>query len=140
MSKQQQIDWNESNIIDDVAFQEEDAKQFKNLLNRKEETAVALGVALGASRVEFYKDVDGVYSADPKKDLGAKQFAELSFDEALDIVEKGAKVLHARSIRLAKKNHLPLRVLSFYDPELRSSMGTLIGPGEKREDECIYES
>ena len=49
MSKQQQIDWNESNIIDDVTFQEEDAKQFKNLLNRKEEAAGEGSVALMSS-------------------------------------------------------------------------------------------
>jgi small subunit ribosomal protein S1 len=49
MSKQKQTDWNESNIIDDVAFQEEDAKQFKNLLNRKEEAAGEGSVALMSS-------------------------------------------------------------------------------------------
>jgi small subunit ribosomal protein S1 len=49
MSKQQQTDWNASNIIDDVAFQEEDAKQFKNLLNRKEEAAGEGSVALMSS-------------------------------------------------------------------------------------------
>lgn len=49
MSKQSQIDWNESNIIDDVAFQEEDAKQFKNLLSRKEEAAGEGSVALMSS-------------------------------------------------------------------------------------------
>lgn len=49
MSKQKQIDWNESNIIDDVDFQEEDAKQFKNLLNRKEEAAGEGSVALMSS-------------------------------------------------------------------------------------------
>ncbi len=49
MSKQTQIDWNESNIIDDVAFHEEDAKQFKNLLSRKEEAAGAGSVALMSS-------------------------------------------------------------------------------------------
>jgi small subunit ribosomal protein S1 len=49
MSKQPQNNWNESNIIDDVAFQEEDAKQFKNLLHRKEETAGAGSVALMSS-------------------------------------------------------------------------------------------
>jgi small subunit ribosomal protein S1 len=49
MSKQQQTDWNESNIIDDVAFQEEDAKQFKNLLDRKEEAAGVGSVALMSS-------------------------------------------------------------------------------------------
>jgi aspartokinase len=43
------------------------------------------------------------------------------------IVEKGAKILHARSLRLAAKNYLPLKVVSFYDPEMRAHAGTLIG-------------
>lgn len=49
MPKQQQIDWNESNIIDDATFQEEDAKQFKNLLNRREEAAGEGSIALMSS-------------------------------------------------------------------------------------------
>ncbi len=52
MSKQQQTDWNESNIIDDVAFQEEDAKQFKNLLDRKEEAAGEGSVASDEFRTD----------------------------------------------------------------------------------------
>ncbi len=90
-------------------------------------TAVALGVALKASRVEFYKDVEGVYSADPKKSCEAILYPSLSFEEAMRIVEKGAKILHARSLRLAAKNYLPLKVVSFYDPDMRSHAGTLIG-------------
>ena len=91
-------------------------------------TAVALGVALGASGVEFYKDVEGVYSDDPKKNPLASLFSSLSFDQAIEIMEKGAKVLHPRCIRLAKKNGLPLHVLSFYDPAMQRHQGTWIGP------------
>lgn len=86
-------------------------------------TAVALGVALSAEKVEFYKDVAGIYSEDPKKCADALFFSFLSYEEALAIVEKGAKVLHPRSIRLAAKNHLPLHVLSFAS----TSQGTVIG-------------
>ncbi len=88
-------------------------------------TAVALGVALGASCVEFYKDVKGIYSEDPKKNSSATFYSTLTFDEAIEIVEKGAKVLHPRCIRLAAKNDLPLHVLSFSDPH---GEGTWIGP------------
>ena len=91
-------------------------------------TAVALGVAVRASRVEFYKDVEGVYSEDPKKKSSATLFSFLSFDRAIDIMEKGAKVLHPRCIRLAEKNGLPLQVLSFYDPAMQRHRGTWIGP------------
>jgi aspartate kinase len=87
-------------------------------------TAVALGVALGASRVEFYKDVAGIYSADPKVAAEAQLFPCLSYEGALEIIDRGAKVLHGRCVRLAQKNGLPLRVLSFFD----CGPGTLIGP------------
>ncbi len=103
-------------------------------------TAVALGIALGATSVEFYKDVEGVYSEDPKKDPRAVLFPYLSFEEAIEIVERGAKVLHPRCIRLAAKNGLPLKILSFYDPMMRYHSGTLIGrPAEIRENSSIFE-
>lgn len=87
-------------------------------------TAVALGIALKATCVEFYKDVEGVYSEDPKKNPQAVLYPNLSFEKALEIVERGAKILHPRCIHLAAKNSLPLKVVSFYDPEMS---GTLIG-------------
>lgn len=80
-------------------------------------TAVALGVALKADKVEFYKDVPGIYSEDPKKNPDAIQLEQLRYDQALAIVEKGAKILHDRCIILAKKNNLPLHVRSFLNEE-----------------------
>lgn len=91
-------------------------------------TAVALGVALGAKVVEFYKDVPGVCVEDPKKNPYAKVYDRLSYQDAVDIMENGAKVLHARCVRLAEKNGLSLHVRSFFDPDLRYSTGTLIAP------------
>lgn len=76
-------------------------------------TAVALGAALGADRVEFYKDVPGIFSHDPKMNKEAVHFSYLSYDEALDVVNGGAKVLQKRSLILAKKNNMPLHVKSF---------------------------
>lgn len=77
-------------------------------------TAVALGVALGAEKVEFYKDVAGIFNEDPKKNSQAIQYETLDYPEAIEIIEKtGGKVLHPRAIRLAQKNTLPLHVLSF---------------------------
>lgn len=86
-------------------------------------SAVALGVALNASVVEFYKDVPGIFSHDPKKEPTAQHLPQLSYQEALTIVNAGAKVLHPRSIMLAQKNHLPLYIRSFADDGLG---GTLI--------------
>jgi aspartate kinase len=97
-------------------------------------TAVALGVALRASRVEFYKDVQGIYSEDPKRNPEALFYHSLTFEEVLRIVERDAKVLHPRCIRLASKNNLPLHVLSFYDPTLQHHGGTLIGPACRGEE------
>lgn len=96
-------------------------------------TAVALGIALDATRVEFYKDVEGVYSEDPKKNPQARLFPCLTFQEALNVLEKGAQVLHPRSVKLAEKNGLPLHVLSFYDPFLKHHTGTRIGPSKRIE-------
>jgi len=87
-------------------------------------TAVALGVALDSTRVEFFKDVPGICSEDPKKSASANLFDQLSHQQALDIVNQGAKVLHARCIQLAMKNQLMLHVRSFQTNE---STGTMIG-------------
>lgn len=76
-------------------------------------TAVALGVALNADRVEFLKDVRGVFDKDPKNYPEADCYSHLSYESALDIVNQGARILHARSIQLAAKNGLPLHVRSF---------------------------
>lgn len=88
-------------------------------------TAVALGIALGAEKVEFYKDVPGLFSEDPKKNPDANLFSQLSYDEALEIVAKGAKILHQRCLELAKRNQMPLHVLSFKE-EFSQFGGTCI--------------
>jgi aspartate kinase len=103
-------------------------------------TAVALAVALGAERVEFYKDVDGVYSEDPKRSAQAEHFKTLSYDAAISIVAKGAKVLHLRCVELAKKNMIPLHILSFKKSSTNAFMGTIISEEKKMQDELkIYE-
>ncbi len=103
-------------------------------------TAVALGVALHACHVEFYKDVQGVYSEDPKKNAEAVYFPHLSYDEVLRIVQKGGKVLHPRCIELASKNNLLLHVVSFYDPDLCMHRGTMIGDKVRKvQMNCLYE-
>ncbi len=78
-------------------------------------TAVALGIALRASHVEFYKDVAGVYEEDPKGRPEAHLYEELTYDEVQNIVSRGARILHGRCLDLAKKNQLPLLVRSFHD-------------------------
>lgn len=87
-------------------------------------SAVALAVATGAPKVEFYKDVPGICDFDPKTNPRAKVFSRLSYEAALKLARGGAKVLHARSIELAEKNGVQLSVLSFQHPK---EAGTTIG-------------
>lgn len=99
-------------------------------------SAVAIAVALGAARVEFYKDVAGIYNIDPKKDQNAEFLSRLNYDQAIEIIEKGAKVLHRRSLLLAKKNRLPLHILSFNHTIRGENPGTFITEGDKG---CCFE-
>ena len=100
-------------------------------------TAVALAIALSAEKVEFYKDVPGIFAEDPKRNPAAEFYPALDYTRALEIMQKGAKVLQSRCIDLAAKNHLPLHVLPFSEPK---SAGTLIGKLPRRISEsCIYE-
>ncbi|MEM8727797.1 MAG: aspartate kinase [Chlamydiota bacterium] len=86
-------------------------------------SAVALATALGAENVEFYKDVKGIYTADPKKDPAATLIPELSFEQALTFPDF---VLHKRAIRLASKNGMPLHVKSFKKKYRERFSGTRI--------------
>lgn len=85
-------------------------------------SAVALAAALKADKVEFYKDVDGVFSHDPKSFVAAEFYPFLTYNQALDITVSGAKILHPRAVALAQKNGIQLQVKSF----LKSGAGTLI--------------
>lgn len=99
-------------------------------------TAVALGVALGAEKVEFYKDVSGIYEENPKVNPKAKHLTQISYDEVMEILSRGAEVLHDRCVELAKKNNVPLVVRSF----LTDDTGTQIGlHNQTRPQNCLYE-
>lgn len=77
-------------------------------------TAVALAIALKSELVEFYKDVDGIFTNDPKKDPLAERLSKLTYGEALAVIEKAErKVLHPRAVQLAAKNGIPLFIGSF---------------------------
>ena len=77
-------------------------------------SAVALAVALRADRCMIFTDVDGVYSADPRKIPFAQQFESIHVDSMLLLAEQGAKVLHPKSVELAKRKHLPITVLTSF--------------------------
>jgi len=101
-------------------------------------SAVAIGAALGAECVEFYKDVPGIFTEDPKISLNAEFLPQINYTEALNIIAKGAKVLHHRSVILAEKNNLPLYVRSFLTSE--STKETIIIDTNKiRQELPLYE-
>ncbi len=78
-------------------------------------SAVALAAACGADLCEIYTDVRGVYTADPRIVKDARQLAEISYDEILELASLGANVLHNRSVELAKKYNVNLEVLSSFE-------------------------
>jgi aspartate kinase len=75
-------------------------------------TAVAIAVALKADRCDIYTDVDGVYTADPRLVPDARRQDTLSYSEMFEMAAAGAKVLQARSVEMAMKHSVKLRVLS----------------------------
>ena len=75
-------------------------------------SAVALAAALGADICEIYTDVEGVYTADPRVVPDAVKLDEISYDEMLELASLGAKVLHHRSVEVAKKYNVKLVVRS----------------------------
>ena len=79
-------------------------------------SAVALAAALHAARCQIYTDVEGVYTADPRKVPNAKKLSEITFDEMLELASLGAQVLNNRSVELAKKYGVELEVLSSLNP------------------------
>lgn len=85
-------------------------------------TAVALAAALHADACEIYTDVDGIYTADPRKVPSARKLKEITYDEMLDLATLGAGVLHNRSVEMAKKYGVPLVVRS----SLNNSEGTVV--------------
>ncbi|MDD4851113.1 MAG: aspartate kinase [Gemmiger sp.] len=79
-------------------------------------SAVALAAALHADRCQLFTDVEGVYTADPRKIPKATKLKEITFDEMLELASLGAQVLNNRSVELAKKYGVELEVISSLNP------------------------
>ena len=92
-------------------------------------TAVALAAVLHADACEIYTDVDGVYTADPRIVPNARKLPEVSYDEMLEFASLGAKVLHNRSVEMAKRYNVQLVVLS----SLVRTEGTVVKESTKME-------
>lgn len=90
-------------------------------------TAVALAAALKADECQIYTDVEGVYTTDPRILPEARLLEQISFEEMLELSSLGAKVLQIRSVELACKHNLPIRVISTFS----DYPGTLVTVEEK---------
>ncbi|HHT9111612.1 MAG TPA: aspartate kinase [Candidatus Brocadiaceae bacterium] len=111
-------------IVIVAGFQGIDADENITTLGRggSDTTAVALAAIMKADRCDIFTDVDGIYTADPRKVPYARKLDRVSYDEILELASLGAQVMHSRSIEFAKKYNVPLYVRSsFNDKE-----GTLI--------------
>ncbi|HET7707990.1 MAG TPA: aspartate kinase [Sphingomicrobium sp.] len=78
-------------------------------------SAVAIAAGLKAHRCDIYTDVDGVYTTDPRIVPKARKLTQVTFEEMLELAGVGAKVLQVRSVGLAMREKLPLRVLSAFE-------------------------
>ncbi|PIE15642.1 MAG: aspartate kinase [Rhodobacterales bacterium] len=88
-------------------------------------TAVAFAAAFGAERCDIFTDVDGVYTTDPRIEDKARKLDKISFEEMLELASLGAKVLQTRSVELAMRYKVKLRVLSSFEEQTENS-GTLV--------------
>jgi aspartate kinase len=78
-------------------------------------SAVAIAAGVKADRCDIYTDVDGVYTTDPRIVPSARKLARVTFEEMLELAGSGAKVLQVRSVGLAMREKMPLRVLTAFE-------------------------
>ncbi|MCV6596229.1 MAG: aspartate kinase [Mangrovicoccus sp.] len=88
-------------------------------------TAVAFAAAFEAERCDIYTDVDGVYTTDPRITEKARKLDRIALEEMLELASLGAKVLQTRSVELAMRHKVKLRVLSSFEDNDETS-GTLV--------------
>jgi len=112
-----------------AGFQGVDEEGNINTLGRggSDTSAVAVAAALQADVCDIYTDVDGVYTTDPNICPAARRLQKISYDEMLEMARAGAKVLHPRSVELAKKYNVPVYVKSSFTDE----EGTLVTKEDK---------
>lgn len=96
-------------------------------------SAVAIAAVMNADLCQIYTDVDGVYTADPRKVPGARKLDCISYNEMLELATLGAQVLNNRSVEMAKKYNIELEVLS----SLTRKRGTIVKEAKKMEKMLI---
>lgn len=107
---------NQKKIVIVTGFQGVDRNHDITTLGRggSDTSAVALAAVLGADLCQIYTDVEGVYTADPRKVTGARKLNEVTYNEMLELATLGAQVLHNRSVELARKYNVKMEVLSSF--------------------------
>jgi aspartate kinase len=122
-------------IVIVAGFQGVDEKNDITTLGRggSDTSAVALAAALKADVCEIYTDVDGVYTTDPNVCNKAKKLSKISYEEMLEMASAGAKVLHPRSVELAKKYEVPVYVRSSFTYD----EGTLVTKEDKDMEQVV---
>ena len=103
-------------IVIVAGFQGVDRNEDITTLGRggSDTTAVAIAAVLHADKCQIYTDVEGVYTADPRKVPNARKLDEITYDEMLELASLGAQVLMNRSVELAKRYGVVIEVLSSY--------------------------
>ena len=94
-------------------------------------TAVAIAAALGADQCQIYTDVEGVFTADPRKVPEAKKLSAITYDEMLELASLGSQVLHNRSVELAKRYGVDLEVRSSYARKPGTKVKEVLQPMER---------
>jgi len=89
-------------------------------------SAVAVAATLNAKRCDIYTDVDGVYTCDPRIVSKAHKLDKISYEEMLEMASLGAKVLQTRSVEMAMRHGVCLRVLSSFDEDISENKGTYL--------------
>jgi aspartate kinase len=102
-------------------------------------SAVAMAAAMKADRCDIYTDVDGVYTTDPRIVPRARKLSKITYEEMLELASVGAKVLQTRSVGLAMKEKVRVRVLSSFDDarDEDGHRGTLIVGEEEIEENSM---
>ncbi len=123
------------NIVIVAGFQGINRYQDITTLGRggSDTSAVAIASVMHADLCQIYTDVEGVYTADPRKVEGARKPSEISYDEMLELATLGAQVLNNRSVEMAKKYNIELEVLS----SLTKKPGTIVKEAAKMEKMLI---
>ncbi len=120
-----------NNIVVITGFQGYNRHKDVTTLGRggSDTSAVAIAASLNADKCEIYTDVDGVYTCDPRVVPSAQKLDSIGYDEMLELAALGAKVLHYRSVELAKKYKIELVVRS----SLTEEEGTVVKEESKME-------